>query len=662
MIHRNLVGSVGEVDHQRATAAEQTAALRLVAEVLGVADEGAVVDHRTAGCTREMDCAASCTRVDRAVVAGKAAAPHGDRGVVRVDGGALRIGAAPAPMAFHTPFRRQDVKAVGHEERPIHQGVLEVDDVEAEAAVVVTLRDVAVAGEDAVRDDERAVAVGLHIHATAVRLADCPAVCLDNAVRDLESALAGPDEAVAARPADIQSVKDDVVVGSALNLQNGRRCRLAIKDRKRTRLTLVKRRLSSREAAADGKCRIVRDGERRRVNRARLNPYLAWFVNHSECREEVRYGHRRPPTETIALLGDLRLRVVSGEDVEGRGNHIAQKRSLAGRRHRRDSNAVVVRVFDVKVRAHNVSANRPGLRVDDIRHRELRAVDVARIVDIAGDRQNHQRRYHLERDVIEEERGVGVVDRPPLEPQRVLSWGQDHVFDASVSDITARGRLLGIDDLAIKQHLVVQLNGSVPVAAMLAFPGKAGAARGFIREDLLHGTGLLEHSAPGAGDEGRGPIRLVAVRSIDNGRQSRVRTSPAGLQGAGLEAAVKQEIIGDEIVSGQFLAFTFASHLAGRSHGAISVGKTIRNIERSRARRNAALGIDPACASLDIRYGESRLRIVARHDILRGNRPDRPAAYERVVVVMSLWSGGESAALGQRRRVVADVNERRVAA
>ena len=252
MIHRNLVSSVGEVDHQRAGTAEQTAALCLVAEVLGVADEGAVVDHRTAGCTREVDDAAR-TRVKRAVVAGETAVAHGDRGVVRVDRRPLRVVAAPTPLAIHRPLRRQYVEAIGHKERIVHQCVPEVYDVDAEAAVVVAGRDIAVAGEDAVLEDERATSVRLDIHAAAVHGAHIPAVRLDDAAEDLERAAAGLDEAVLLGTIELDLIKGEFGVFAGQGFKQTFSRILAIEDRERPFRALVERRLRSSETTANYK-------------------------------------------------------------------------------------------------------------------------------------------------------------------------------------------------------------------------------------------------------------------------------------------------------------------------------------------------------------------------------------------------------------------------
>jgi hypothetical protein len=164
------------------------------------------------------------------------------------------------------------------------------------------------------------------------------------------------------------------------------------------------------------------------------------------------------------------------DEVEVRGNHIAQKRTLAGRSHCSHTyTIVVVDVGDVEVRALNVPTNLPSGRAEDIRDRELRATLVVEVVALVGNRQNHQRRDQLKRNVIEEQRCVGVIGGPAIELQRVLTRRQNQLIDASISDITASDRLFGIDDLVVKQHRVVHRGGS-PVATVLAFPGKLDAA------------------------------------------------------------------------------------------------------------------------------------------------------------------------------------------
>ena len=384
---------------------------------------------------------------------------------------------------------------------------------------------------------------------------------------------------------------------------------LAVKGRHCAGGTLVRVGLGAGKSAADyhglGEGECIWIGEKRYIA---TKPNLDKARLRGGGRKRIGPRHCGRPAQAVTFHVNHRLCEEATEDVERRHKHLALQSPFSRHRDGRDADSVVVAVDNVEVPTVDVPADPPGLRTQDIRHRELRTVDAAEIVRLVGNRQNHQRRCQPKRNIVQEERCI--TTRPAIELQRVLSRGQNQAFDASVSDIAARDRLIGIDDLVVKQHLVVH-RGVAPVATVLAFPGKGRAARGFAREDLLHGTGMLEHSAIGTGDEGRGLVWLVAVPGIDNKRPGRVRPGPAGLEGAGLEPAVDQELVGVGIFPGQYLALVGAAVLAGRGHGADTVVKAVRRLEWAPFWRDAALGKDPVHASLPVCDREARLRLNA---------------------------------------------------
>ena len=169
-------------------------------------------------------------------------------------------------------------------------------------------------------------------------------------------------------------------------------------------------------------------------------------------------------------------------NVEGRGKHIVRKFSLAGHRHRRDARIGIVGVGDVEVRTHDVAADRPCLRVDDIRDRELGTAAADKAADLIRNRQSRDvpLRHYFERNVVEKERPVG--GREGLEFERMLAGRQHDILDRPVVDFAGRCREIFIEDpVAVNRHLV----GNTGVAAaLLAFPRKLGAIRAVVGENL----------------------------------------------------------------------------------------------------------------------------------------------------------------------------------
>ena len=275
----------------------------------------------------------------------------------------------------------------------------------------------------------------------------------------------------------------------------------------------------------------------------------------------------------------------SGGDVLVLGNgkgprqDLALVIALAGSRHRRRPEDVIVGISDVKVRADDVATNPPGLSFDEVRDHELRPARPCGTT-LVGNRQNLQvrLRHDFKRNVVEEERPVG--GRNGMECQRMLARLQHDVLDRPVVDLAGACREVFVEDpFAVKHHLVWDIRIA---AALLALPRKLGAILAVVGEDLRRHILFLENRAIGTGNEGRAGVWLVcAGRSFDLRVVSGSR--PAGRPGTRLEVAVDEKIVRQFVVALDRLALIFASGLAGQGHSAISVRETVRDVERGLA-------------------------------------------------------------------------------
>ena len=204
-----------------------------------------------------------------------------------------------------------------------------------------------------------------------------------------------------------------------------------------------------------------------------------------------------------------------GAEIADRGLALVEGSDLAGDRGNGDAAGGGVGARQVEKLARRPAADRVGGAGseigDDDGRRQLRAG-----AHLVLDRQYKQLRHHhdLKRDVVEEERHVGVAVRPRLEDERVLA-GHDHEAQNAVGmDFLVSHLLLRADYLPVEQHRVVD-RVALKGRAALVSPGKRGDAHLSVRKHLRLVRGLGYRCAVGPVDEGPGKVWLVSAIGIE---------------------------------------------------------------------------------------------------------------------------------------------------